>query len=176
MNSKSTTLRNLFVSIIIASSSSFASASLESGLHSTVSLLTVQNVVMANFDATKSISEYRKEMDDAEDIFYDAYNAKVDDEKYKIKCRKVKRKGSRIKYKECQPQNVREKLSEEQRASLLAGRGNPSQERLEHAVKGEREDAMAYLEKVAYDNPEVLEKLLALNEAKANYQSAVNDR
>lgn len=112
---------------------------------------------------------YKDDMQAAELDFYEMFNALNDNKKYKVLCRKETRLGSRIKTRVCYPQYVLDRMAEETQDALSSGAGYPSLQQIEFAVKDEREESMKYVEELVKSNPELLEKLIQLNEKQALY-------
>lgn len=145
----------------------------------------VVNSVSANDNASKNNSKedierigitgsvpllfYKDDMQAAELDFYEMFNALNDNKKYKVLCRKETRLGSRIKTRVCYPQYVLDRMAEETQDALSSGAGYPSLQQIEFAVKDEREESMKYVEELVKSNPELLEKLIQLNEKQALY-------
>lgn len=117
----------------------------------------------------KPLAFFRLEMERAELDFYEAFNALVDNDKYRVICRKEARLGSRIKDRVCYPQYVLDRMAEETQEALALGNGFPSLKLIEIAVKDEREESLAYVEKVVMENPKLLEKLVNLNQKQNQY-------
>lgn len=112
---------------------------------------------------------YKDDMQAAELDFYEMFNALNDNKKYKVLCRKETRLGSRIKTRVCYPQYVLDRMAEETQDALSSGAGYPSLQQIEFAVKDEREESMKYVEELVKSNPELLHKLIQLNEKQALY-------
>lgn len=117
----------------------------------------------------KPLAFFRLEMERAELDFYEAYNRIVDNDKYRVVCRKETRLGSRIKDRVCYPQYVLDRMAEETQEALALGNGYPSLKLIEFAVKEEREESLAYVEKIVTENPKLLEKLIDLNAKQNQY-------
>ena len=120
----------------------------------------------------RSLLFFLDQMEEAELDFYDAFNVLADNKKFAVQCRRQKRSGSNIKIKVCNPQFIIDRMAEETQDALSTGAPIPSYKEIEFAVKKEREESLAYVEKIVAENPQLLEKLIVLNEKQAKYEEA----
>jgi hypothetical protein len=105
----------------------------------------------------------------AELDFYELFNAVADEEKFKMKCRKESRTGSRIKTTRCYPQYLLARMSQETQDALSSGAPYPTWEQVEFLVKRDKEEALLYAEKLVEENPELLNKLVAMHQKQQEY-------
>lgn len=119
-----------------------------------------------------SLLYFRHEMQEAELDFYEAFNKIADVEKFKVQCTREVRLGSNIRDKVCLPKYVRNRMAQETQDGLNGGGYFPKYKEIEFAVRDQREESLAYVEKVVRENPELLEKLVVLNERKARFDEA----
>lgn len=120
----------------------------------------------------RSLGYFRVEMEKAELDFYDAFNVLAQNPKFKVQCRRQKRVASNISTKVCHPQYVLNRMAQETQEALERGLPQPTFKEIEFAVEKEREESMAYVEKIVTENPQLLKKLIALNERQAKYEEA----
>lgn len=118
----------------------------------------------------RSLLYFKDQLLKAEMDFYDAYNALDIDEKFRVVCRRENRPGSRIKDDVCYPQYVLQRMAQETQEALLSGLPYPDLDDIEFAVREEREESMAYVEKVVTENPHLIEKLIVMNQKKQKYE------
>lgn len=116
-----------------------------------------------------SLLHFRHEMQDAELDFYDAYNKLADVEEFKMHC---DRTGGSIRVIVCVPNYVRERIAQTTQRVLFSGGVFPNFKEVDFMVRKQREESLAYVEKVVNDNPELLDKLVALNERKIQFNEA----
>ena len=118
----------------------------------------------------KPLSFFRRQMASAELDFYDAFNALANEEKFKVKCRRETNAGSRIKRQRCYPQYVLDEMAARTQDVLSSGGPYPSFEDIEATTKKEKKESLAYVEKVVLEHPQLLAKLIDLNEKQALYE------
>lgn len=118
----------------------------------------------------RSLLYFTREMEKAELDFYDAFNVLADEKKFIVQCRRTKRPGSNISDKVCHPQFVLDRMAQETQSALQTGAPLPKWEDVEFAVREERAESVAYVEKVVMDNPQLLDKLIALNDKQAMFE------
>ena len=119
-----------------------------------------------------SLLYFRHEMQDAELDFYEAFNKLANIEEFKVQCSREFRLGSNIRERVCLPKYVRDRMAQETQRVLLSGGTLPKLKEIEFAVSDQREESLMYVEKVVSEHPELLEKLLVLNERKARFDEA----
>lgn len=119
----------------------------------------------------KPLSYFRLQMERAELDFYDAFNAIADEEKFKVKCRRESLTGSNIKKTACYPQYVLDRFAQETQDALSSGAPYPTLKDVEFMVTKEKEESQEYVEKIVMDNPDLLKKLIVLNEKQTQYES-----
>lgn len=131
-----------------------------------------ENLEVIGVVGERSLTYFRIEMEKAELNFYDVFNSLADDSKFRVQCRRQKRGGSNISTKVCHPQYVLDRMAQETQDALERGSPFPSFEDIEFSMAKEREESLAYVEKVVTENPQLLEKLMVLNERQAKYEAA----
>ncbi|MGB3726409.1 MAG: hypothetical protein WA981_11630 [Glaciecola sp.] len=118
----------------------------------------------------KPLSFFRRQMASAELDFYDAFNAVANEEKFKIKCRRETTVGSNMKRQRCYPQYMLDEMAARTQDVLSSGGPYPSFADIEVMTKKEKKESLAYLEKVVLEHPQLLAKLIDLNEKQALYE------
>lgn len=119
-----------------------------------------------------SLLYFRHEMQDAELDFYEAFNKIADVEEYKVQCNRELRLGSNIRDRVCLPKYVRNRMAQETQDALNGGGNFPKYKEIEFAVRKQREESLAYVAQVVSENPQLLEKLIELNEKQARFDEA----
>lgn len=119
-----------------------------------------------------SLLYFRHEMQNAELDFYEAFNKIANVEEFKVQCSREVRLGSNIRDRVCLPKYVRNRMAQETQDALNGGGYFPRYKEIEFAVREQREESLAYVEQVVRENPELLEKLVLLNERKARFAEA----
>jgi hypothetical protein len=114
---------------------------------------------------------YKRQAELAELDFYDLFNTSATEKKFKVKCRKEARTGSRIKKTVCYPQYVLDKMAQETQNALSTGGRYPSLDDIEFLVKKEKEESLKYVEQIVASNPKLKAQLVKMNEQKAIYES-----
>gem|GEM_PF-906806 len=117
----------------------------------------------------KPLLFFKQQMQMAELDFYSLFNAIATEEKFKVKCRQESRIGSRIKTTACYPQYVLDRMAIETQNALRSGAPFPSLSDVEFLVQREKEDSLKYVEQVVSQNPDLLKKLVDMNEKKLQY-------
>ena len=115
---------------------------------------------------------FRVQMEKAEMDFYESFNALADNDDYKVICRREKRAGSRIASNVCYPKYLLDQLAAETQEALERGTPQPTLKDIEFKGQKEREKSLAYVEEVVIANPQLLQKLISLNEKKAAFESS----
>lgn len=115
---------------------------------------------------------YRDKMEKAELDFYEAFNALVTIDKYKVNCEAKTRSASRIKSTMCVPKYVTDRMAQETQDARRSGKPLPRKKDIEFMVKDEREASLAYAEKLVLANPALLEKLITMNETQRQHEAA----
>lgn len=120
-----------------------------------------------------SLLYFRHEMQEAELDFYEAFNELANVEEFKVQCSREVRLGSNIRDRVCLPKYVRNRMAQQTQDTLNGGGGYfPKYKEIEFAAREQREESLAYVEQVVRENPELLEKLVLLNERKARFDEA----
>ena len=137
--------------------------------------LTPDDIEQIEVVGKKPLLYFHRQMLKTELSFYDSVNDLLENPEHKIKCRREERMGSnsttaRIKQMYCLPNYVRSRLAEETQVALKTGKPTPRIEDVEILVKDQQQEAMAAVTKLVEENPQLLEKLLAMHNAKAEYQ------
>ncbi len=130
-----------------------------------------ENVETIEVTGTKPLLYYKRQVELAELDFYDLFNAIADEDKFKVKCRKEARAGSRIKTTVCYPQYVLTRMAQETQNALNSGLPYPNLDDIEFLVENEKQESMKYVEEVVSSNPKLLAKLIEMNEKQALYNS-----
>lgn len=130
-----------------------------------------ENVETIEVVGTKPLLFYKRQVELAELDFYDLFNAIADEDKFKVKCRKEARAGSRIKTTVCYPQYVLSRMAQETQDAISSGLPYPKLDDIEFLVQREKEESMKYVEEIVTQNPKLLAKLIEMNEKQALYQS-----
>ena len=107
----------------------------------------------------------------AELDFYDLFNALADEEKYKVKCRREFRAGSRIKNTVCHPQYVLNRMASETQDALNSGGPLPDFKDIEFLVQDEKEESLKYAAKVISKHPELLKKLNVMHQKQEEFKA-----
>ena len=130
-----------------------------------------ENVETIEVTGVKPLLYYKRQVELAELDFYDLFNAIADEDKFKVKCRKEARAGSRIKKTVCYPQYVLTRMAQETQDAISSGLPYPRLDDIEFLVQREKEESMKYVEEIVSKNPKLLAKLIEMNEKQALYQS-----
>ncbi|MFT5924880.1 MAG: hypothetical protein ACI9LE_001880 [Paraglaciecola sp.] len=118
---------------------------------------------------------FKKEVGKAELDFYDTFNILAKEKKFIVRCRREKRLGSNISSKVCHPQFVLDRMAQETQDALQTGAPFPSWDDIEFAVREEQAESIAYVEKLVKENPQLLNKLIALNDKQSKYEAKKNE-
>lgn len=129
------------------------------------------NIEIIGVFAQTPLLFFKKEMEIAELDFYESFNAIADEDKFRVKCRLEAKVGSRIKKRVCYPRYVLDRMAQETQNALSSGSPYPTLEEIEFLVKRDKEEALLYAEKIVKENPELLQKLVKMNEKQEKYQS-----
>lgn len=129
------------------------------------------NIEIIGVFARTPLLFFKKEMERAELDFYESFNAIADEDKFRVKCRLEAKVASRIKKRVCYPRYVLDRMAQETQNALSSGSPFPTLEEIEFLVKRDKEEALLYAEKIVKDNPELLKKLIKMNEKQEKYQS-----
>lgn len=114
---------------------------------------------------------YKRQVELAELDFYETFNMLADEDKYKVKCRREARTGSRMKTTACYPQYVLNRMAQETQAALNSGAPYPKLDDIEFLVENERKESLEYAEEIIKKNPKLMEKLVKLNEKQAEFEA-----
>jgi hypothetical protein len=176
---KFTTLAALCISTLIMGSANAYSNSDKSDLTDSIDTSNYTNPEMTKQDiddverigVTGKVDTlyFKRQAMMAELDFYELFNAVADEEKFKMKCRKESRTGSRIKTTRCYPQYLLARMSQETQDALSSGAPYPTWEQVEFLVQRDKEEALQYAEKLVQDNPELLNKLVAMHQKQQEY-------
>ena len=162
--------QSMVVVLSLSSAAVFASEQTAADTAKLTQQQAVENIERIDVTGSVPLLFYKDEMKKAELDFYDAFNALNDNKKYAITCRLEQRQLSRIKYRVCYPQYVLNKMAQETQDILSSGGAYPTLKQIEFAVKDERAESMLYVEELVKKNPALLDKLIALNEKKSQYE------
>ncbi|SES86932.1 hypothetical protein [Thalassotalea agarivorans] len=119
-----------------------------------------------------SLMYLRNKMKVAELDFYDSLNELIDEPKYKVRCRTDNITGSRLKQTFCVPYYIRNHTAQQSQDFLheFNRKGYiPTYKGSEFLLRAEYQRAKEYVIKLVEKNPELLEKLVALEVAKQEY-------
>lgn len=129
------------------------------------------NIEIIGVFAQTPLLFFKKQMEIAELDFYESFNAIADEDKFRVKCRLEAKVGSRIKKRVCYPRYVLDRMAQETQNALSSGSPYPTLEEIEFLVKRDKEEALVYAENIVKENPELLQKLVKMNEKQEKYQS-----
>ena len=137
--------------------------------------LTPDDIEQIQVVGKKPLLYFHRQMMKTELNFYDSINDLLENPEHKIKCRREERMGNsgtsaRLKTMYCLPNYVRSRLAEETQAAIQTGKPAPRIEDVEILVKDQQQEAMAAVTKLVESNPELLDKLLTMHNAKAEYE------
>jgi hypothetical protein len=138
---------------------------------SVISATSNDDVEIIDVVGKRPLFYFKQEMGKAELDFYDAFNKLADEKKFIVRCRREKRTGSNISSKICHPQFVLDRMAQETQDALQTGAPFPSWEDIEFAVREEQAESIAYVEKVVKENPELLDKLITLNDKQSIFEA-----
>lgn len=119
----------------------------------------------------KPLLYFRNQMMKAEMSFYDSVNDYIENPDFKMTCNRERTgEAMRIKADVCMPNYLRNRLAEETQAAINSGKPLPRLEDVEVLVKDQQQKAMGAITKIVEQNPELLEKLVAMHNAKTEYE------
>ena len=111
--------------------------------------------------APKTMKQLRRERDQAEENYYDVFNAFNDDDQFDIHCRNVSQTGSRIKHRVCDPNFARRaRLSRAQ--AIMLRRPHVSGASV---MSFKRRELMRKLEALTISHPELFDAFSGFAEA-----------
>lgn len=116
----------------------------------------------------KSLLQLEQEYIQAEDNFFDAFNALVDDWRYEIVCDNEAPTGTRIKLRTCRSRHQMELQSEEGKSYFLRGHNDPAALAAFNMYDKNMRDRIAEL---ADENPRLLEALIEYRDKYKLYSS-----
>lgn len=164
------------LSMFLANATSAAMQSQQSTEQMSDALEKDENVEVIGIVGERTTAYFRVQMEKAEIDFYDGFNLLADNDKFKVMCRREKRPGSNISGTACYPKYLLDKLAQANQDALERGLPQPSLKDVQLKGKKDREESMAYVEKVVIENPQLLKKLIALNERQAKYEESKLNR
>jgi len=138
---------------------------------SIISATPTDDVEIIDVVGKRPLLYFKQEMGKAELDFYDAFNKLADEKKFIVRCRREKRIGSNISSKICHPQFVLDRMAQETQNALQTGAPFPSWKDIEFAVREEQAESIAYVEKVVKENPQLLDKLITLNDKQSIFEA-----
>lgn len=119
---------------------------------------------------------YFEAMRHAEIALYDQVNLQIDDHKYKVSCRRESQINTNLKFKNCLPNFVRERLAYEHRVARDSDITPPTLELVEFMVADEQEEALNAVAKVIEGNPELIELLVKYQNSVAAYEKVKTEQ
>ncbi|MEL7538042.1 MAG: hypothetical protein AAFM91_13410 [Pseudomonadota bacterium] len=125
-----------------------------------------------------SVTSFRNQMFRAEDAFFDLFNQLTTEEDFEIVCERRRRHSfTRTTERYCESRFESRIAFELTQRNINLGSVEsaipvPLQGEYERQVKKRRDDQLKEMERVLLENPELQQKLIELNEAKAKYEEA----
>ena len=123
----------------------------------------------------RPIGYFRQQLRLSESAFFDAFNELTDISSFKVECYNKKRIGTNVGRRRCEPAYVDE-IKHEQRfltSQLTSSRGNPlltfPYAQLRYELQQKQKEHIAYMNKLASENPDLQAKLEKWAEAKMSY-------
>lgn len=144
------------------------------------------DVETIDIEGIKPLRYYEKQLELAELDFYDLYNSLADEEKFKMICRRDYRVGTRIRQISCYPQYFLQRYANETQdawnnttskdlASKVV-RNIPTYGTIEFLTAKTKKEALTYVEKLVEEHPELLRKLLKMENARVIYEEKRNEK
>lgn len=133
-----------------------------------------QEIIVIN----KSIYDIRRELRAAETRMADIFNDLIEDDQFKIICKKNKRAGSHIGRWGCEPNFViKARASDFQKGQMAFGVGRAmefvrSNRQLNYSFAEKRVEMESLIVDLAVENPELYDAILEARDLKADYELA----
>ena len=158
-----------------------ANSTTETNTNTNLPRSSVNDIEEIQVEGDKTRLYYLYRMREAELDFYDAFNEINDVEDYRIICRLEKRTGSNMKYRVCYPQYLLQRWANETQ-DAMGGRNLgqlaqsavrlPTLADIEFLVQRDKQKSLAHTEKLVKENPELMKKLVSLEEKRLQYEKA----
>lgn len=149
----------------------------------------VSEIEIITITGERHLGFFRQQMQAAEESFFDLYNSLTDKDEYKISCSKKTNTGTNVEHRVCEPQYISDTKYEEMQVALKSGSshsaglspinsggltkkiGNRSSNAYYmNLFKQKRKRHLKDVEKQVMDSPELKQRLLELNMARAAFQ------
>jgi len=126
----------------------------------------------------KSLVRFRQEVNDAEEIFFERFNALNSDDDFDIHCYREAKTGSHIKRRVCNANYVRRLEAKAHRWALLSLQATGGASYLDPGAEIRKMDKLLYerMERLAVENPELLDALKEFVNMKQAYEKERKDR